>query len=88
MGGQTMDDPKAQQTIVVNEETGERHHKDFPELFELGPEDPDTLLKVFLQGKKTAGENGDFIGVPNKNEKVSFIYEFVGSLLKYLNLWI
>ena len=46
MGVQTLDDPKtAQQTIVVNEETLERHHRDFPELFELGPEDPDTLLK-------------------------------------------
>jgi len=78
-----MDDPKAQQTIVVNEETGERHHKDFPELFELGPEDPDTLLKVFLQGKKTAGENGDFIGVPNKNEKgdvESYTYRTYGQV--------
>ena len=37
----------------------------------MGPEDPDTLLKIFLHGKKTATENGDFIGVPNKNDKES-----------------
>ena len=49
MGVQTLDDPKtAQQTIVVNEETLERHHRDFPELFELGPEDPNTLLKAMV----------------------------------------
>ena len=52
--------------------TGSFHKvPDFPELFELGPEDPDTLLKIFLHGKKTATENGDFIGVPNKNNKES-----------------
>ena len=39
---------------------------DHPELWELRSDDPQTLLEGFENGIKIAGENGDFIGIPNK----------------------
>ena len=55
----------------------------------MGPEDPDTLLKIFLHGKKTATENGDFIGVPNKNDKESglLLVNFEASFKGAPNAW-
>ena len=49
----------------------------------MGPEDPDTVLKAFQKGAEKAGENGDFIGVPNKNEKgdvESYTYKTYGQV--------
>ena len=43
-----------------------QHFSDHPELWELRSDDPQTLLEGFENGIKIAGENGDFIGVPNK----------------------
>ena len=39
---------------------------DHPELWELRSDDPQTLLEGFENGIKIAGENGEFIGIPNK----------------------
>ena len=42
---------------------------DFPELWDLDPEDPDTILKAFESGLEKVGENGEFLGIPIKNTK-------------------
>ena len=57
-----------QQTIIVNAETGERHHPKFAELFDLSDDDPDTILKVFQRGKELATDTGNFCGSPVLDE--------------------
>ena len=42
---------------------------DFSELWDLDPEDPDTILKAFESGLEKVGENGEFLGIPIKNTK-------------------
>ena len=45
---------------------------DHPELWELRSDDPQTLLEGFENGIKIAGENGDFIGIPNKGNDLYY----------------
>ena len=59
-----LDDQGDQQTIIVNDETGERHHPKWAKLFDLGENDPDTILKVFQRGKQLATDKGDLCGSP------------------------
>lgn len=56
-------------SIEVDPETRERRHKDWPELWTLSDDDPQTILEGFERGMSIAGENADFIGIPVKNEK-------------------
>jgi len=79
-----LEDPlNDQQSIIVDEVTGERRHKDFPELWDLDPEDPDTILKAFESGLEKVGENGEFLGIPIKNTKgdvYSYMYKTYGQV--------
>ena len=64
-----LDNQSDQQTIIVNAETGERHHPKWAELFNLGDDDPDTILKVFQRGKELATEKGNLCGSPVSDEQ-------------------
>ena len=59
-----LDHQSDQQTIIVNTKTGERHHPKWPVLFNLGDDDPDTILKTFQRGKQLATDEGNFCGSP------------------------
>ena len=53
---------------------------DHPELWELRSDDPHTLLEGFENGIKIAGENGDFIGIPNKGNDLYYLTSILVSL--------
>jgi len=82
-GVHNLDSLDQMQTIEVDSESRERRHKDHPELWELSSDHPHTLLEGFENGIKIAGEDGDFIGVPNKddsNNVTSYTYRTYGQV--------
>jgi len=82
-GVHNLDSLDQMQTVEVDPESRERRHKDHPELWELRSDDPQTLLEGFENGIKIAGENGDFIGIPNKDETntvTSYTYRTYGQV--------
>ena len=56
---------------------------DHPELWELRSDDPQTLLEGFENGIKIAGENGDFIGIPNKGNDQYYSFKFTRVKFQY-----
>ena len=53
----------------VDAVTYERRHKDHPELWKLADDEAQTILEGLERGMKISGEDGNFIGVPVKNDK-------------------